>query len=135
MSQEEHAELDHLRQEKESLTSAAAVLQRVRTLPEDEALLLFHQLRATGAGNNDASPLVYVHECQDVLLTVPQKRFITTGDIRPPSPLSVEFELMMQHPVLYPVVSTDKNTILHVANATNIPDQEPQDPDDLTSFL
>lgn len=63
MSQEDHAELGQLRQEKEEFrkqyddASAAVVLERVRTLPEDQALILFHRLRGTGAGHDAVSLL------------------------------------------------------------------------------
>ncbi|CAN8105293.1 unnamed protein product [Discula destructiva] len=121
LSQEEHAELNLLRQQKESSrmqdadTSTAAILERLRTLPEDQALELFHELRATGAG-------YYAH-------------VITTDDIRPPSPFSVGFELMIRHPSLFPVISTEKPMILAVANATAPRDRVQSGDEDFNSFL
>lgn len=139
MSQEELAELAQLRQEKEMFrkhrdeTSAAAVLDRIRALPEDQALVLFRQLRATASDNNPASLLACAKTAQVVSTADCSKPVITTDDIPPPSPLSVEYELMIRHPVLYPAVST-KSIILPIGNVPAA-EHEPHEPENLRSFL
>lgn len=73
ISPEQKAELESLRQENEGLRrhledSDADILKSLRTLPEDEALLLLYRLRATALGGSNAvSPDLspHLHEQAD----------------------------------------------------------------------
>ncbi|KAJ4415494.1 hypothetical protein N0V82_007296 [Gnomoniopsis sp. IMI 355080] len=145
ISPEEQAELDLLRQQKDGLRKqqgdavAADVLQSVRTLPEDQALLLFHRLRASSTSANTSVSLSSRERLikESLLLTRSFKTIISSKDILPASTLSVEYELMIRHPVLYPVISPEAPKILTVESAARAPGSGgPRDPaEDLTNFL
>ncbi|KAJ4387481.1 hypothetical protein N0V93_008073 [Gnomoniopsis smithogilvyi] len=142
ISPEEQVELNLLRQQKDGLgkqhggSIAADVLESVRTLPEDQALLLFHRLRASPT--NSSVSLQWCEANKQGLTIDPhlKKTIITSNDIRPASTLSVEYELMIRHPLLYPVVSPETNNILSVASAAQLSSLGRRDPaKDLSSLL
>lgn len=150
MSLDEQVELDLLRRQqrqnavngKQSGESVAAdVLECVRSLPEDQALLLFHRLRASYSSNDTVSLDNVSKEGkqkqeQDIDRT--PKAILTAHDILPASRHSVEYELMLRHPVLYPRVSPETQPILVVASAAKLSSRGERVPvvvEDLNSLL
>ncbi|PSR85705.1 hypothetical protein BD289DRAFT_474202 [Coniella lustricola] len=90
LSHKERVELEELRKDNDQLRKRLATdtttienLDTITTAPEDEALAFFHQLRTTGRAKSSA--------------------MITAKDIPLPDKESLEFELMMRHPVPYPI--------------------------------
>lgn len=81
------------------------ILFRLRTLPEEEALDLLMQLRSNSDFNeardqSDNNNLVFnkmVHQS-----AISQQLEGLLCHVLPPAPMSVEFELMIRHPVSYP---------------------------------
>lgn len=63
------------------------------------------------------------------------QQIITTDNICPPSPLSVGFELMIRHPLLYPVISFERPMILAVENSAVGLDREQSMPENIDSYL
>ncbi|KAJ0108827.1 c6 transcription factor [Diaporthe amygdali] len=110
MTLEERAELEQLRQQHELPRKVPGhggddgdILHRLKTLPEDEAVALFIQLRS-GARVND--------------------NVVTARSIPAPSRTSLEFELIHRHPILYPVVTAAESPEIEVSGLRVLPYQE-----------
>lgn len=107
-----------LRRENEALKrligDSDGTIERLKTLPEDEALALFHRFRAT-AGENS------------------HNNVITAGSIVPPLQTSLEFELMIRHPISYPVVALVDSPMLTVPEPIPRPSQ-PRDKESTFSY-
>ncbi|KUI52891.1 Nitrogen assimilation transcription factor nit-4 [Cytospora mali] len=105
--------MEILRRENEVLKrmveDSDGTIERLKTLPEDEALALFRRFRAAaGEGSNN--------------------NVITAGSIAAPLQTSLEFELMIRHPISYPVVALVDSPMLTVPEPIPRPSQ-PRDKD------
>ncbi|POS78990.1 hypothetical protein DHEL01_v202620 [Diaporthe helianthi] len=113
MTAEERAELQLLRQQQEAPVEGdrgrgeeECLLQRLKKLPEHEAVALLLQVRSESRVNHD---------------------LVTTRNIPLPSRTSVEFELMHRHPILYPVVAAYDPPEIQVSQLRILPYREHED--------
>lgn len=106
----ERAELEALRQRHEAMKRAPGVgsgdedlLQRLKSLPEDEAVALLLRVRSG----------IRVNE-----------NLVSARSIPLPSRTSVEFELIHRHHILYPFVAAVKLPEIKVSELRILPDHE-----------
>jgi hypothetical protein len=78
--------------------SQRELLQLLRRLPEAQAVALLHQIR----DRKGLSDLFMSQKAPRLGITLSQHR--TARAVLPPTQTSIEFELMMRHPIAYPTL-------------------------------
>ncbi|KAL1867156.1 hypothetical protein VTK73DRAFT_4318 [Phialemonium thermophilum] len=85
---------------------AASVVRLLRTLPEDQAAELFRNLRTGSAVSANTSSAASSHGTPQGggVALPPESRPLSPGDLAPPARSSLEFEVMIRHPIAYPTL-------------------------------